>query len=594
MSSVAVSALEPGIAPDRSPGKKVSSKTGMKSLNRLVRQPILLITVLSVFVLLFIFVVLPMFNVIKIAFSDENGFTWDYLIKGLSKPVYQRTFLRSIILGVIVAFTSTAVGYLFAFATTRTEMKGKKFFNIMATLPIISPPFVVSLSIIFLFGRQGLITRGLLGIKDANVYGLPGLVVVQTMSFFPVAYMTLRGILMSLDDSVEDAAFSMGASRGRIFRTVTLPLTMPGIISALLLVFIQSMEDFSNPAVIGGGFSTLSVDAYRIINGMNDMNMGCMLAIMLLAPTVCAYLLQKYWMRKKSFVTVSGKPTQARRKLHEKHIVYPLFAGCCFFTGVIILLYGTVLMGAFVQTWGVNYVLTLKHFSYVLTLGAGVIKNSVILAAVAAPIGGFLGMVIAYLTVRQRFPGRRLMEIASMLMFAIPGIVSCIGYVATFNTKPLLLTGTAVILVATFTFRNIPVAIESGTSTLLQIDTSIDEAATISGAGTWYSFRTITLPMLRNAFLSGLTYSFVRAMTAVSAVILLISPHWNLATTKVFALFEASQFSDAAAYVVIMIVIILAAMGIINLLVNLLLKPRAKAPSAEAVEAALQAQGSSK
>ncbi|HHY53104.1 MAG TPA: iron ABC transporter permease, partial [Clostridiales bacterium] len=222
----------------------------------LLQQPLLLLTIISIFVLLFIFVILPIFNVFKMGATNKDGaFSLQPFVDILSNPSYRQTFYNSMKLGVIVACVATALGYLFAFSITRTEMPGKRFFRTIATIPIISPPFILSLSIIFLFGRQGLITRGLLGIKNFDVYGLRSLVVVQAISFFPVAFLTLSGILESIDDSVEDAARSMGASRWHTFRTVTLPLSVPGIISAMLLVFIQSLEDFSNPAVIAGDFS---------------------------------------------------------------------------------------------------------------------------------------------------------------------------------------------------------------------------------------------------------------------------------------------------------------------------------------------------
>lgn len=557
----------------------VLTRGGRRANTRmLLRQPMLLGTIILIFIFLFLFVMLPMFNLIKMGFMDGDSYSTVKLMEVLTNHNYWRTFFNSIQLGIIVAVIATAVGYVFAFAITRTEMPGKGFFRAIATLPIISPPFILSLSIIFLFGRQGFISKQLLGILDADVYGLTSLVVVQSISYFPVAYLTLTGILGSIDTSVEDAAYNIGASRWHIFRTVTLPLSLPGIISASLLVFIQSMEDFSNPAVIAGDYSTLSVEAYRIITGMYDINKGALMALVLLLPTVGAFLLQRFWLRKKSFVTVTGKPTQQRRKLHEKHIVWPLFAFCALLSGVVLLFYGTVLVGAFVRTWGINYEFTLKHFAYAFSMGWTSMKNSILLATWAAPIGGLLGMGIAYLTVRQRFFGRKLMEISSMLTFAIPGTVLGISYIATFNTPPLVLTGTAVILIAAFTFRNVPVAIESGSATLLQIDPSIEEASTILGGGSGNTFRRITLPLLKNAFFSGMVFAFVRAITAVSAIIFLVSPRWTLATTKVFSLFESSRYSDAAAYVTIMIVIILAAIAIINLLVRLLLSPRPRGP----------------
>lgn len=544
----------------------------------LLRQPLLLATIILIFASLIIFILLPIFNVIKVGFTQNGAFSLENARTILSTRNYRQTFYNSLLLGLVVAVAATVVGYLFAFSITRTAMRGKRFFKLMATLPIISPPFILSLSIIFLFGKQGLITKQLLGISNSYVYGMHSLVLVQVLSFFPVAYLTLSGILESIDGSVGDAARSMGASRWKVFRTVTLPLSLPGIISAMLLVFIQSLEDFSNPAVIGGDFSTLSVEAYRIITGMFDMNQGAMMAVLLLIPTVLAYLLNKYWVSKKSFVTVTGKPTQERKLIDEKHITRPLFALCMLVSAVIILFYGTVLVGAFVKTWGRNYMFTLRHFENAVNYGMTALKNSVKLAAWSAPIGGLLGMAIAYLTVRVRFPLRKVMEVSSVLAFAIPGTVLGIGYILSFNTRPLLLTGTSFIIVAVFVFRNMPVAIEAGTSTLLQIDTAIDEASTILGAGRGRTFARISLPLLRNAFFSGLVFSFVRGMTAVSAVIFVVSPRWNLATSKIFSLFESARYSDAAAYVVIMIAIILLAILIINVAVKLLLAPRARVP----------------
>ena len=572
--------------------KRLTHLSGRNDGMMLLKQPMLLLTILIVAALLVLFVLLPMFNIFRFALTTREGyFTLQPLFQLLQSPRIGGAFRNSMSLGIIVAFTATALGFLFAFAIKRTELPFKRFFQVIATFPIVSPPFVLALGVIFLFGRQGIITRGIFGIRDFDVLGIQSLILVQTITFFPIAYLTLSGILEAIDDSVEDAAFSIGASRWRVFRTITLPLSLPGIISAMLLVFILSIEDFSNPAVLGGDFHTLVIEVYRVITGMYDLHTGSMISLFLLIPAVAAYLIQKNWLRKKSFVTVTGKPTQKRRQIHEKHIVYPIFAVCLLITLFIILLYGTVLIGAFVTTWGVNYDFTLNHFRRVFDMGQHAINNSVVLAAWAAPIGGLLGIAIAYLTVRVRFFGRRAIELTSVLIFAIPGTVLGLGYIASFNTPPLVLTGTGVILVAAFVFRNIPVAVESGTATLLQIDKSIDEASTIAGAGSGYTFRRITLPLLKTAFFSGMVFAFVRAITAVSTVIFLVSPRWPLATAQVFTTFEANLFSMAAAYVAILIVIILSAIGVIGLIVRILLTPRAKAPDRESVELAISLEG---
>ena len=562
-----------------------NATTRAKRLNEtkmILRQPLLLIAIILSFALLLLFVIYPLAKTLIYSLTDETGaFSLANLITILQTPRYGKVFGRTMALGLIVAVIATFIGYVFAYTVTRVNVPAKGFFKTMATLPILSPPFVLSLSIIFLFGKQGLISKNLLGITGSSVYGLKSLIVVQVMSFFPIAYLTLSGILASIDASVEDAACNMGAGRWKTVWTVTFPLSLPGIISGALLVFIQSLEDFSNPATIGGDYTTLSIEVYNIITGSYDMRKGSVLALLLLLPAVIAYLLNKYWVNKKSFVTVTGKPTQARKLIEEPHIKWPLFAFCLIVSAIIILFYGTVIFASFVRTWGVDFSLTLDQYRKALQYGWDSLKNSMTLGLISAVIGGLLGMVIAYITAKRNYYGKRFIEVASVLMFAVPGTVLGISYILGFNSKPLALTGTGLILVIVFTFRNMPVAIESGTTTLLQIDNSIEEASTILGADTGYSFRRITLPMLKNAFFSGIVYSFTKAITAVSAVIFLVSPRWKLVTSNIYSLFDLAKYGQAAAFVTMMVGILLVFIGLFNTVINLLLAPRSKVPQAK-------------
>ena len=551
----------------------------------ILRQPIMLAIIILVIALLLLFVIYPLVKILLFSMTDTEGaFSMANLKTIFTTQRYLKVFGRTMKLGLVVAVIATVVGYIFAYTVTRVNVPCKGFLKTMATLPILSPPFVLSLSIIFLFGRQGLITNSLLGITDNNVYGMTSLVVVQVMSFFPVAYLTLSGILQSIDASVEDAACNMGAGRWHTFWTVTFPLSLPGIISGALLVFIQSLEDFSNPATIGGDYSTLSIEIYNVITGSYDMRKGAALSLILLIPAVIAYLLNKYWVNKKSFVTVTGKPTQARKLIDEGRIKWPLFIFCMLASAVIILFYGTVIFASFVRTWGIDFSLTLDQYRRALQFGLGSLKNSMILALISAVIGGLLGMVIAYVTAKRSYFGKRFIEVASVLMFAVPGTVLGISYILGFNSKPLALTGTATILIIVFTFRNMPVAIESGTTTLLQIDNAIEEASTILGADTQYSFRRISLPLLKNAFFSGIVYSFTKAITAVSAVIFLVSPKWTLVTSKIYGLFDMAKYGQAAAFVTMMVGILLVFIGIFNGIINLLLTPKSKVPQLKQTE----------
>ncbi|MED1794698.1 iron ABC transporter permease [Brevibacillus nitrificans] len=542
-------------------------KTQRTRLKMLSKEPWLLGIIILLFISLFLFSVYPILQVLKLTVYDETGFQFDKVAEVLNVHFFQILW-NSLQLGILSAVFGTAIGFIFAFAVTRTQMRGKKFFHLIAMLPIISPPFVMALSMILLFGRNGMISSGLLGIEDSDIYGLTSLVVIQTLGFFPMAYLNLRGVLESIDGALEDASLSLGASRWEVFRTVTFPLALPAIFSSLLLVFIKSIEDFGNPMVIAGDYSTLAVQAYLEITGMYDLKAGAFMAVAILFPSLLAYMIQKYWLSKKSFVTVTGKPSQSSKGISDKRIVWPLFAFCSLLTGSVLLFYGTVAWGAFVKVWGVNYTLTLDHFKYIFTLGLDSVKNSLIMATASTPITALLGMLIAYLIIRKNFVGKKLMEFSTILTFAVPGTVVGIGYVLAFNEKPLLLTGTAAILIIAFTFRNMTVGIEAGSNSLRQVDASIEEASTSLGANSFTTFWRVSLPLMKSAMFSGLVYSFVRSMTSISAVIFLVSVNWNLMTVSILSQVESSRLGVAAAYCLILIFIILIVIGFLELIVN--------------------------
>jgi iron(III) transport system permease protein len=462
---------------------------------------------------------------------------------------------------------------VFAYAITRTPLPFKQFFRLTATFPIISPPFVIALAAILLFGRSGTLTpfvKKIIG--DYSIYGLGGLILVETIAYAPTAFLVLFGVLQAIDPALEEASLDLGASRFQVFSTITLPLATPGIASAWLLVFIQSMADFGNPMVISGDFRVLSVQAFLQITGMYDLSRGATLAILLLFPTLTAFFLQKYWVSRKSYVTVTGKPTSASIKQLEWYIKLPVYALCFVFTASVFLFYGMVFYGSFQKLWGVDATLTLKNYVEMFQVGKDYIIDSLTLSTLATPITGLLGMFVAFLLIRKKFPGRGLMEIVSMLTFAVPGTVVGIGYILAFNQKtalfPFILTGTAWIIIFLLIFRNMPVGIRSGIAALHQIDPSIEEASTDLGADSGTTFRKITLPMIAPAFFSGLVYSFVRAMTAISAIIFVVSGKWNLITVAILGFVDNSQYAQAAAMSLLLIGIVLIALGIIQWIVN--------------------------
>ena len=536
----------------------------VNEIRRLINEPLLLLIIILISFSLILFILFPLFKVIQLSLTSEGHLSLDIYSYIFHHQWLTKTFFNSILLGVIVASLATLIGFIFAFALNRTDISFKPFFRVFAMLPIISPPFMLTLSVILLLGRNGIITRHLLGLKNFNIYGLKGLVLVQVMGMFPIAYLVLDGILKSINPELEDSAMNLGASWGSVFSTVTLPLSVPGIASAWLLIFVTSLADFANPMVLSGKFDVLSVQAYLQFTGMFNMPLGSALAILLLIPSLIAFLFQKYWVGKKSYITVTGKPYSSRIFTVKRSVKYFIMSFCGLISGMVLLFYIIVIMGSFFKLWGLDYSLTLDHFKYSWDIGLKTIKDTVTLSAIATPFTGILAMIIAFLVVRKNFIGKKSMEFVSMLSFAVPGTVVGIGYILAFNKPPFLLTGTGLILVLCFIFRNMPVGIESGVAALSQIDPAIEEAATNLGADSTHIFRDITLPLIQPAFFAGLSYSFIRCMTAVSAIIFLVSARWNHLTILILSETEIMRLGPACVLCTVLIIVVLVAISLIR------------------------------
>ncbi|WP_163859315.1 ABC transporter permease [Paenibacillus elgii] len=538
-------------------------------LRRLTREPLLLLCILLVMACLAVFIVYPLYQILKSSFINPDGaVSFSAYVGVLSGGQLFEALKNSLLLAVIVSVLSTAIAYMFAYTFAYVKVPFKKLFNAVAILPVISPPFVISLSAILLFGKQGFVSKHLLGLENANIYGLKGLVLVQTLTYFPVAFLVLAGLLRSISPSLEEASMNMGAGRLRTFLNVTLPLTMPGIANAFLLVFVQSLADFGNPMTLGGNYTTVAREIYLQAVGSYDIQAGAALAMVLMSITFLIYALQKFWIGKKSYVTVTGKPAHGRRLIEKGATRQALFALCMLLSVIVIAFYLLVPIGSFIKLWGINNSFTWDHYKYVFSLGQKSMKDTLLLSIIATPIAGLLGMIIAFLVVRKQFIGKKALESVSMLSIAIPGTVIGISYILAFNQAPLALTGTALIIIVAFVVRAIPVGIRSGIASLQQIDPSIEEAATNLGAGQARNFFTVVLPLIKPAFYSGLVYGFVKSMTAMSAVIFLISAKYNLITASILTQVESGRIGVASAYCTILIAIMIAALLLLNLLLR--------------------------
>ena len=548
--------------------------------------------------LLALFIIFPVTKALYGAFLTETG-SWSFWalferignerIWGLScvtGGVRCGVAWNTLFLALCTATGTVVLGTMMALMAERSA--GPRIqtpLRVVAMLPIITPPFVVGLGLILLFGRAGVVNQFLeyaFGIPPTRwFYGMLGVWVAQMFAFTPIAFMIMRGVVQGVAPSLEEAAQTLRADRQKTFFTITLPLLKPGLANAFLVGFIESIADFGNPVVVGGQFSVLSTDIFfAIVGAQYDQGRAASLAWILTFFALVVFALQRGLLGKQNYTTVSGKgdagiamalPDGVRRTLN--FVVYPWLA----FTVVVYLF---AFAGGFVQTWGRDYTLTLNHFRTAFDLQwgefgmvwAGTAWNSLFttvkLAGISAPITAAAGLLIAYLLARTEFKGQSLFEFAALLAFAIPGTVLGVSYILAFNVPPVELTGTGLIIILCFMFRNLPVGVRAGTAAFKQLDKSLDEASLMLRASTAQTLFKVVLPLLKPALVAALVYSFVRAMTTVSAVIFLVTAENELATTYIIGRVGNGDYGVALAYCTVLIILMSLATAAIQFFVG--------------------------
>ena len=492
---------------------------------------------------------------------------------------------NTLFLALATAAGTTVLGTLVALLAERGSARLKRPLNALALLPIITPPFVLGLGLILLFGRAGIVNQLLeaaFGITPSRwFYGLFGVWLAQLFAFTPIAFMIVRGVVAGIAPSLEEAAQTLRADRAKTFFTVTLPLLKPGLANAFLVGFVESIADFGNPIVVGGQFSVLSTEIFfAIVGAQYDEGRAASLALVLSAFALLAFWGQRRLLGTTAFTTVTGKgdgglpmPLPEGLRRAALAVVVPWLA----FT---IVVYLFAFAGGFVATWGRDYTPTLRHFvtAFDIQRGnadvgaalvfAGTAWNSLFttlkLSAIAAPLCAALGLVIAWLLARTAFRGRDAFEFGALLAFAIPGTVLGVSYILAFNVPPFELTGTGLIIVLCFVFRNLPVGVRAGSAAFRQIDRSLDEASAMLRAGTATTLRRVVAPLLRPALVAALVYSFVRSMTTVSAVVFLVTAETELATTYIIGRVGNGDYGVALAYCTVLIALMSLAVALIN------------------------------
>lgn len=545
-------------------------------------------SLISIILLIVIFIVYPSIAIFLPMFKDDvgNWTAWQFMTI-LSQSHTLTVIYNSIALGIAVGVGATFFGLIFAIYTTRIAKRSAFIARVFSILPIVTPPFIVGLGVTLMLGRSGYITELMVdgfGLQKTNwLYGFTGIWLAQVLAFAPMSFMILDGALKSLHPSLEEASYTLKANRYQTFFGIIMPLLKPALANSFLIIFVQSLADFSNPLVLGGSFDVLATQIYFYIAGAQlDYASASTLGSVLLLFSLAIFVVQYLWIGQRSYVTISGKAY--RGDVQEMPASLKLGVTVTLYAWMIfnVLLYGSIFFGSFTVNWGVDYTLTFKN--YLNLFGNGMsdgawpsLITTMIYAGVAAPITALFGLLIAYVVVRQQFYGKKVIEFSTMLCFAVPGTVAGVSYILAFNDAPIYLTGTAAIVVISMVMRNVPVGIRSGIAGLGQLDKSLDEASLSLRASSLQTIRYIILPLLRPAILSTLVYSFVRAMTTVSAIIFLVTPETRVATSYILNRVEDGEYGIAIAYGSVLIVVMLAIILLFDLLVGEARVSRSKA-----------------
>jgi iron(III) transport system permease protein len=532
---------------------------------------------LAIWLLLLIFIVYPLLMLLSRAFVENGQLSLGGLLTAVTAPKNLRALGNSLLLAMMVGVAGTLVGLIFAFTVerVRSARRVSGLIDFFTFLPLISPPFTTSIAFVFSFGPRGLITYDLLGLKGVQVYGLTSTFAAETLTYFPIAYLALRPMLASISTSFEEASFSLGGSRLHAFRTVTLPLVIPALANAFLLLFGCSLADFATPLILAGSdFAVLPTEAYLQITGMFDLKSGAILSLLLLVPAGLVFYAQERFVAGRSYVTVTGKAAvSAQHDSVSAGAGLLLLAFCILMSAMILYFYLLLFYASIVLAFGANHTLTLEHYRVIFSEGLPAIKDTMIIALIGMPLGGLYGIVVGYLVGRTSFLGRKTMEVVSMLNYALPGTIVGIAYLLAFNDEPLALTGTATILIACYVFRYSPIGIRTTIALLQQIDRSMEEASLSLGASHLVTFRRVMLPLILPAFFAGLGVVFIRSMTAISATIFLVSINWTLITVKILENMTEVALGPAAAFSVFVIVVVVLVTGLLNLLLQRLTAP---------------------
>ncbi|MDO4378547.1 MAG: iron ABC transporter permease [Erysipelotrichia bacterium] len=517
--------------------------------------------IISILVLIayIIFLLWPLIKLFYSAFYSNGKFTIEQFVNFFSKKYYRKSITNSLKVSSLATLITLIIGVPLAYFYQMYEIKGKSLLQIIVILCSMSAPFIGAYSWIMLLGRNGIITafiKKMTGFVMPNIYGFNGILLVLSLQLFPLVFLYVSGALKNIDNSLLEASENMGCNGVKRFFKVVIPLCIPTIIAATLLVFMRAFADFGTPLLIGEGYQTFPTVIYNsyFAETGSDHNFGAAVSVIGIAITAIIFLIQR-WINSKFTFTMNAMHSIERKPLHGiKSVLINLY--CWIVVALAFLPQVYVIYTSFLKTSGKLFMkgFSLESYRFAFTHLKRAIPNTFLIGLLALAIVIVLAILIAYLVVRRSNTLNKLIDTLSMVPYIIPGSVVGIALVMAFSSKPLILTGTVAIMIIALVIRRIPYTIRSSTATLQQIPLSVEEAAISLGSSKLKAFFTITVPMMANGILSGAIMSWVTIITELSTAIILYNLKTVTLTIAVYTYVSRGNYGIAAAYATILTV----------------------------------------
>ena len=508
-------------------------------------------TKLFVILSMCLFIVYPFYTIItKSVFSNKvEGVTLYNFVRFFTKPYYYQTLLRSLFVCISTVITTTIIGVPIAYLMTRYNVAGKKLLHIFIIMSLMSPPFIGAYSWIILLGRNGLLAKlfGLIGLTAPTIYGRDGIVFVFTLHLFPYIYLYTSGAMNSIDSSLEEAAENLGMNKLKRIWTVTLPVILPSILAGCVMVFMTSLADFGTPMLLGEGYTVLPVLVYNEYMSESAVNpyMASALSVIIVACSLLVLAFQKLVIDKRNYQMSSLRPPQEtalhgwKRALVSAPIYIVVFLA--FLPQIVVVCQSFVERSFSGVVKGIN----LNNYRAILSRLGTNIRNTYVFSLVAIVFIIVLGILVSYILVRKKGKVANLIDTLIMFPYVIPGSVLGIGLIVAFNRKPLMLVGTAAIMIISYIVRKLPYTVRSGSAFLYQMDPSVEEASINLGVSPMKTFFTVTARMMLPGIMSGAVLSWITCINELSSSIMLYSGKTSTIAVAIYQ--EVTRMSDGTA-----------------------------------------------